>query len=283
MQRTKGVITMLLFLATLSIAMGKDAMASDLEIASEATQEIIEPFGGIKWDDNLVQLIVKLSAIKGIQHVRLSLNDAEADVRKVSKRGDLEKTLSDLMLKYNPRIFKDLKPTAENYSGENGAKRKYMRLTPKITASPIIISGVAFELKATFEIAPGLEVVNAEAVPIEKRGGHSFPLVISEVSLVSSSASLANSYQNIISMIETKYRKFDPETNLLMLHQNSSMEGNVSDIDGNTFHADISSNRANRIYRGAKCKSQLNEAYRKHLAAAEKKANAGKAEMGSGL
>lgn len=208
MQRIKSVITMVVFSATLSIAMG-DAMAGNREIAPEANQEIIEPFGGIKWNDSLVQLIVKLSAIKGIQHVRLHLNDAEADVRKVTKRGDLEKALSDLMLKYNPRIFKDLKPMTENYTGENGAKRKHMHLTPTITASPIIISGVAFELKATFENAPGLEVVNAEAVPIEKRGGHSFPVVISEVSLASSSASLTNSYQNIISMLESKYRKFD--------------------------------------------------------------------------
>lgn len=260
-----------------------DVKAEELDNSAVLTQEIIEPFGGIKWDDNLLQIIGKLSAIKGMQNISLHLSNASTDVRNVSTREDLEKTFSDLMLKYNPRIFKDLKPMAENYSGKDGASRKHLLLTPKITASPIVISGVAFELTVKFINTPGLEIVNAVAVPLEKRGGYSFPLVIREVSLASSSATLASSSKNIIKMIETKYRKYDPEENRLTVDQDTSMRGSVSDKNDNTLQIGISPRDAQLTYSSEKYQSQLVDAYQNHLAKAERKANAGKADMGSGL
>lgn len=281
-------LSRIFIMATVLCALGSHTMvdtvsADEVEFSSVATQEKIEPFGGIKWNDSLLQLIVKLSAITGIQHVRLHLGGVESDVRTVAKREDLEKILSDLMLKYNPRIFKDLKPMTENYTGKSGTKRKYMHLTPKITASPIIISSVAFELTATFDNAPGLEVVNVDAVPVEKRGGHSFPLVVSEITLASKAPGLKDRFQKITEIIETKYRKFDPEADRLFAKPDSGIEGTVADKDGNMLSVSMSPNEASLIYTGEKYRTQLGEAYRKHLAVADRKTNAGKADLESGL
>lgn len=279
-------ITCSFVMLMVSVVLGASFMrgnAMAAEVPSEGTQELIEPFGGIKWNDSLMQLIGKLSAIKGVNHIVLHLSNENVDVRNVAKKAELEKRLSGLMLKYNSRIFKDLQPMTEQYTGKSGAKRKYILLTPQITASPIVIDGVAFDLKVKFAYAPGLEVVSPDAVLIEKTGGHAFPLVISEVSLTSSAAGLASRYQNIANLIETKYRKFDPEAARLVLKPDSGISGSVYDDDGNALNVRISSREASFIYVSEKYQTQLAESYRKYLAEGELKANSGKADMGAGL
>lgn len=257
--------------------------AEDMENTAQKPQESIEPFGGIRWEDSLLQLIGKLRSIKGIQHIRLHFSDASVDVSKVAKREEMAVKFTELLLKYNPRLFADLQSITEAYVGPNGEKRKYMHLTPKVTAGPIVIAGVPFKLKISLSYEPGLEIVRTDARLIEKRGWYSFPLVISNISLDSTAASLSDKYNDIIQLVEDKYRKYDPESLFLFNQPGSGLDGKVFDTDGRILSVNITSHQASLYYVSDIYQVALREIYRKHLAKIEHKANAGKPDMGTGL
>lgn len=281
-------VTMSLIAAFCTVVKAENVIDNFEEItdipASKLTEDIIEPFGGIKWEDSLLQLINKLNAIKGIEKIQLHLNDADISVKGLSGQKELEKKLSELLAKYNPRIFKESSAALVNhYTGKDGAKLKYLLLVPKISVSPIVIAGVPFNVSVSFNAVSGLDVVSPEAVPIEKRGGYAFPLVISEIELKSSAAGVAANCREIIRLIEAKYRKFDPDSNLLISYPTLRLEGNISDKDGRTFSTTVNRDKAILNYISDAYQKQVSEAYRNYQAAGERKANSGKEEMGSRL
>lgn len=287
MQKRSLIICFVLFAFTTCCQLSWAESGQDgvQETAAKTPQEIFEPFGGIKWEDGLFQIVNKLKAFKGIESITLSLSGSDISLKNINNKNDLVKKLSELLDKYSPGYYKAGSIImAESYTGANGKTRKRVLSPPVLVASPIIIAGVPFSLKVNFEYAPGLEVSNFDVVPIETRAGYAFPLVITKTTLSSFSKTLADSGKNVIQVVESKYRKYDPENNFLRADDGSkSLQGGLYDKDRRGIWVSINPVNATISYSSVVYSKQLAETYRKFLAERESKNNAGKADMGAGI
>lgn len=273
------------FTACCQLSWAESDQGGAQETATTISQEIFEPFGGIKWEDGLFQLVSKLKTFNGIEAITFSLSDNDISLKNIKNKDELLKKLSELLDKYSPGYYKAGSIIlAESYTGANGKTRRRVLNPPVLIASPVMVAGVPFSLKVNFDYAPGLEVSNFEAVPIEKRGGYAFPLVITKITLDSFSETLVDSSKNVVQVVESKYRKYDPENNVLIFNDVSkSLEGGLFDKVGRGIWVSINPSNATISYSSEVYNKQLAEVYRTFLAERERKTNAGKTDMGAGI
>jgi hypothetical protein len=250
-----------------------------------SANEPISPFGGIEWTDSFVEVVKKINSMKP-NVITFGISE-QVDIKGIVDKKNLSKKVGISFEKEYPTLFDPERAARQSwalttYKDLNGKEKKYNAKQYTIFASPIIISGVPFELEAKFKTNSGLAVRNPEAVLSENKMGYTFPLVLKEVILRSKSPSLVDKAKNINDIIETKYKKYlNPEmSNKVLLGQQG---GAVGDSQGNIVRISPRTNNYVISYESEFYFDELSEEYRKHLSNLESGKFKSKQDMSSGL
>ena len=254
-------------------------------------QNLITPFGSLSWEDGFFDTVTKLNKMQGIEKIELVTNEEREDLKGINKE-DLNKLFSGLLENKFGNILnkKDdyrLKMIFDTYKDKNGADQKYTeRIKLTIEAYPILIASTPFKISLNFTRAEGLSVHQPDKVIIEKKWNTAFPLVLTDVSLLSESPSIADNYKKIDAIVEKKYRKYDP-TKIRMKLWGESLRGcvydNGSKATGSSLCVESDSSTYSLSYFSEIYIDKLSEIYRQHLGNLESNKIKGKQDMSSDL
>lgn len=255
-------------------------------------ENLITPFGNLAWNDGFFEAVIKVNEMQGTEKIEL-VADGERESLRGIKKDDLNKIFSGLLeKKFGYVLNKKNDPRAgmifETYKDKNGADQKYTeRINLSIEAYPILIADVPFKIILKFSRAEGLSVQHPDKVIIEKKWNTAFPLVLTNVTLVSNSPSIADNYKKIDAIVEKKYRKYDPNKDRMFV-SGDYLQGCVYDNEipleaSSSFCIKSDSSEYSLSYSSESYQKKLSEIYRQHLANLESNKTKGKKDMGSGL
>lgn len=250
-------------------------------------ENLITPFGSLAWNDGFFEAVIKVNEMQGTEKIELVADGERESLRGINK-DDLNKIFSGLLEKiFGYVLNKKNDPRAgmifETYKDKNGADQKYTeRINLSIETYPILIADVPFKIILNFSKAKGLSIQHPDKVIIEKKWNTAFPLVLTNVTLVSKSPSVADNYKKIDAIVEKKYRKFDPNKERIFVFADY-LQGCVYDNEASGFCVESNSSKYSLSYSSESYQKKLSEIYRQHLANLESNKTKGKKDMGSSL
>ncbi len=235
-------------------------------IASAGDGGLIQPFGGLSWEDGLEATVNKLNGMGGIEKIVLG-NGIYGHSENV--KGKTGNELRGLLIKNYGRFTEagdfanaDL-AKAKCYIDSKGAKIPFHECQPaEITVYPVVLCGVPFEMKLENIHSPGLAYRYPGRVIVADDGKsvYAISLVLRKVCLSSASPLLADKLKEIKAMIVGNFGKFRGG----LRDDGDSIWGKVSDANGTVVSVDIGKTNGLISYSSGHFNSQLDEEYRKH-------------------
>lgn len=234
-------------------------------------KQIISPFGDLDWEDNVINVIKKLSARKGIEKLKIEGAFGFADISLNGNDFDIKEKLSAMVKKVENRdIFYSYKDHAgDKLTLANKFTEDIYKGEVEVIASPIIISNVPFRITAKFLASMGYMERNKETLVVIKgnKGNYYLPYYLQEVVLSSQDfldqipSELLN---NIRDIIFDKYKMFLSEKcmeegKVYCKHYFEDKKGKSELVlrdTGNYFKI---------IYKNNFTGKELNKLYKKHL------------------
>ena len=130
-------------------------------IPENQQKEIIQPFGGFLWDDGLHDILEKINKLQGVETVK---DNAGGDLKQVRTEGDMYAWLNgnnftDFTTPVSPDLAKVPFELARLSHEDKSVKTS-------LTASPLNVSGIPFELSILFSFEHGFWFANPAKVPI---------------------------------------------------------------------------------------------------------------------
>ena len=261
---------------------------------------VIEPFGGLSWDDGLKDVVEKLLKIEGLETLNLEFTERHDIISlKSIKIADLPKKVAEGIVKRNdvysnPKdgrfiysYFMENAPShiLGKYKDKNYKDVVYYPHDMFIEASPIMINQVPFTLRIDFANLPPLGIDRPNKVFKDKLG-YAYALVPVLVVLESSSPTLINEHHKEIS--ENLKKKYGIEVPtvargafapLSMKYSSQAFKG-----DKDSFLSAAKFETSYTIkYESTHYKQPYIELYRKHLDDFEINKNKGKKDLKNGL
>lgn len=261
-----------------------------------AQEDSIKPFGGIEWEDGLLDVLAKLNKFDGIEKVNIMKAGEEGvdikgiiDSKKIApKLTDVIRQWNEIYLNPNDHRVKSA-PNIMTYLDLKGREKKFIAGGLEIEAYPILIKNVPFKIKIGFTNAVGLAIHSPDKILTESKGIYTFPLIVKDVYLYSSSPTLADNYKEINNVLKSKYKKFDTFTN------DAGKEMDLEDFNidrrgdgavkykGIRLDVNAGESEYTILYTGGEFEKKLAEIYRKHLSTLESQKTKGKKDSASGL
>lgn len=256
--------------------------------SSYAEEDRIDPFGNFKWTDNFVEVITKLWEFNGIEQIKIRYNGQSIDITKISDEQEISSILSELIVSTNsywlkPQGRSHLEAIAIKYVDKNNEKKICLQSDMRIQSGPIMISGVPYNIIATFIPMPGLAIVSPEKVLSEKQFSLTFPFALQQIKLKSQSSLLLENFQKINNILLNKYKPFD-QNGFMEIHRTSGkLQGGGIDAYGNSIGIESDGYVSSITYSSGYYLNELNDAYNKHIMDLENKKHSGKQDMSSEL
>lgn len=198
--------------------------------------EMIQPFGEIKWEDTIDVIVEKLIKLN-ITNINLGGPRQPTD-NNISNKSDLLKML-------------DINSDMSN-SIIGGPPKVYHIAT--INASPVMIKGVPYEIRLDFTNVPGLSMLLGNKVPSSGKLIYEYVLYGMHISNMSNIAS--NEAKNTIhSNISSKYSKFKMKSSGVK----QVIDEKYVDRFGNELTVYINGSSTGINYRGTYAKAVENE------------------------
>ena len=173
----------------------------------------MQPFGGILWTDDFIEVAEKVKKM-GVESLAIKISRDTMPIKGDINKKNISNLIGKVLEKHSPKHFKKewknrVAYTLGKYKDQNGNTKLVVNKNYSIIASPIIISGVPFEIEIVFSPAYGLVVDKKDSILVEPKMGYTFPLIISDIILSSESAVLATKYKDINKIIQKKYSGYD--------------------------------------------------------------------------
>lgn len=275
-------------LSSFSYAASKNKASSESKSNKISTEDIL-PFGGLTWDDSIIEAVGKVKQISGLESFVLAssleydmapinLKDKNSNEEIInaalSKHGPNEETYMEQAYDKNVFIFNAKGEKVFIYEGSNNF---YLN----VFAKPVVIAGIPFNMKVSFEKYPGVAIKNPDKALFFTHKGINFviPYLVSIVELTTRSPILADKSSELVKLINDKYSKYDGK----FQKNGSTMFGTVKDGKGNKFTLMLNKGSASITYKSENNAKLYKELYRKYHAELEQKQNNGKKDLGSQL
>lgn len=268
--RLSLVITVLTFFLTSFAFAGEDA---------------IKPFGGIEWEDGLLDVLAKLNKFDGIEEIKImKKGEKGVDIKGAIDPKGIAVKMTDVVSQWN-KIYMNTpndhriksSPQIVTYVDSNGKEVKCFNVYFTIKTNPILIKNVPFKMEIEFSNAVGLIIHSPDKVITESKGIYTFPLIIKTVTLSSSSPALADHYQEINDTLKSKYKTFNKDFDIDRFKEDSIYNNGVSlNVVAKKSVYSIS-------YTSENFAKKLKETYREHLSTLESEKMKGKKDSSSGL
>jgi len=256
--------------------------------SSAFAENIVQPFGKFTWEDGLVDVLLKTNDIKGIEKVTLEIGMDQVDITGIRTEAELvQKLIKESEAKDDSGFDKLPTLKGENLRLEacKGIDKKVLYINISLTANPVIIAGIPFQMTVAFANADGLLVKSQEkALKLtgENSGDYYLPLVITGVFLESTSTTLPENFPKLKEIVKNKYGGF---SNASGYDDKDSFKLEVRDKDQRQFRmigSFFSSKRiCNIFYQSNAYVNQLKEIYRNYLNRMETEKLKGKEDMSS--
>jgi len=250
---------------------------------------VIEPFGGLTWQDGFADGFQKIKGMAGIQSITVKISgevaalSLSADVTILSETIKKSKAFSRYEIgEERHQNNRDL--DYKEYFDVKGVKRRYPFLSfqeVSIIAEPILIAGIPYTLTAIFKNEPGFGLAYpAKIFPLTSCD---FPLVLRRVKLTTKSPGLKEHVKDINKLVYSKFAGY-------MLDGDASIYNATGVFVGRDEQGGCSitynSHDGSIEY---KCEEhngetdRLSELYRKHIANLESQQFKNAPDMKSGL
>lgn len=182
-----------------------------------AESTIIQPFGGLNWNDSFFDVIKKVNKIEGVKKVYIDFDDGtddeyESHIGNVNYNAyagsvDITNVTSDIIIKNKfVELEKQLQnPNIIEYINRQGKILKYPKLSLNIHAEPFIIEGIPYRLIVCFKQEPGLALERNQYVINDN------PIYFDQVKLILNGSDLKIKYpqnqcEKIRTILENKYK-----------------------------------------------------------------------------
>ena len=256
---------------------------------SAFAEDIVQPFGKFAWEDGLLDVLTKTNEIKGIAQITLKIGIDQADITGIHTGEDLvQKLIKESKAKDESGFDKlsALKSENLNLKTCKGIDKKVSHFNNvSLTANPVIIAGIPFQMTVAFANSDGLLVKSQEKalrMTGEKSGDYYLPLVITGVYLESTSPALPDNFPKLKEIVKKKYGGFNDASGY---DSEDGFKLEVKDKDRRQFRMTgsfFSSKRKCRIsYQSNAYTNQLKEVYRNYLKRMESEKLKGKEDMSS--
>jgi hypothetical protein len=259
---------------------------------TQPTLKPIEPFGGLKWDDGVVQTIKKVNQMEGIEIFSVvRKQNSKVSLKGLVDDSEIIKTLTAL-------VYFDIMEQG-SYKDKDGARHPLAVGIDELAAEPIYLKDRPFRMTLSFVSSPGFAIANPNAVfscilkkpdllaagiP-EKEVPASCSFALINVTLSSASPLQSDKIQELTQSLRDKYKAYNTladsgqgEANGELAFQDSS--GNVirsgwtSLADGNGSTLSINYSHST---------NQLDQLYKAHLSDLENKASSKKPDQSDEL
>lgn len=256
---------------------------------SAFAEDIVQPFGKFAWEDGLLDVLTKTNEIKGIAQITLKIGIDQADITGIHTGEDLvQKLIKESKAKDESGFDKlsALKSENLNLKTCKGIDKKVSHFNNvSLTANPVIIAGIPFQMTVAFANSDGLLVKSQEKalrMTGEKSGDYYLPLVITGVYLESTSPALPDNFPKLKEIVKKKYGGFNDASGY---DSEDGFKLEVKDKDRRQFRMTssfFSSKHKCRIsYQSNAYTNQLKEVYRNYLKRMESEKLKGKEDMSS--
>ncbi len=257
------------------------ADANPQKPVTQPALKAIEPFGGLKWADGIVQTIKKINQMDGIEKLSVGTSRKPgASLKGLVNDSEIVSALAGLV---HYDIFKK-----GSYKDKDGVEHPLALGIENFTAEPIYLKGSPFRMTLNFVSSPGFAIAYPEAV---------FPVVVKKVDskapgfpeteikascsfalknfdLSSTAPMQSDKIQEIIKSLKDKYKDYNAATDY---GQGQAVGGLVlQDTSGSTLRADwqpsTEGNGSTLSITYSRSKDQWDQLYQSHLSDLEKKA-----------
>jgi hypothetical protein len=245
-------------------AAGADSPKGDPSATLEG-KGLIQPYGGLSWEDGHEGVVHKLNGIGGVEKIVLGNGIYE---HSENVKGRIGKELRDSLVKSygrftdegnfaNPELSR-----AKFFIDGRGEKVPFHECQPaEITVSPVVLGGVPFEMRLEYVYSPGLVVLYPGRVILANDGrqDYAIAMVLRRVSMSTSSPLLADRLNDIKTMIVGAYGRFKGG----LSHDGDSVWGKVGDAAGTIMTVDIGKTTGFISWSSGAFGARLDEAIRK--------------------
>jgi len=268
---------------------------------SMSSKKSIQPFSDLLWTDGLEEIIFKLKKFDGLTELDIRIRGNRKKKSKsllyVENTADISRVLNTITKEHNSKIFKKSfrgkeQIVVKDYYDSSHKIAQMPNFDYYIHASPIILSGIAFDLYINLNLEPGFGLEYPQKTIIEKEKHYHFPFVASMVSLSAKPDFIdENRCIKISNSLYEKYKFLDKQQShsisfLKKPPANKCYWGDsIYDYKGNRFYVDaktysysISYDNANTSnYQGQKF--NYYKIYQKHISTLQINKNSSRKDM----
>ncbi len=266
----KPMLGIILFLlaANIGYAGSPESPKSGRVATGDERTGLIQPFGGLSWEDGLEAAINHLNGMGGVEKIVLG-NGIYGHSENIKGKSGNE--LRALLIKSYGRFTEDgdfANPDlskAKCYIDSKGSKIPFHECQPaEITVFPVTICDVPFEMKLEYVYSPGLAYQYPGRVIAANDGknDYSISLVLRKVNLSGLSPISAAKLNEIKKMILGNYAGFRGG----LRDDVDSIWGKVADSHGTIFSVDVGKTGGFISYSSGYFDARLDEEYRTHRA-----------------
>lgn len=176
-------------------------------------QNRISPFANLEWEDSIDNVNKKLQNMEGIEKIALVFRANHRVRIPLDSKSNMGTAISALFRKSKKGMLLNandsrVKNLLRKFLDHQGQEENYIPNAFQIIASPIVISGVPYELQATFSVNHGVAVVRPDNVIVANNGNYFYALTLIRVELVSNAPGIKESTKAIRAALKSKYKKF---------------------------------------------------------------------------
>jgi hypothetical protein len=187
----------------------------------------IEPFGGIRWNDRIQDVLARMEGLSDGRKAEVSLvfHDRVSPVPFGSRMlapghgPALEEAISAITRDYLDRIETNRKGGDDRlYRAFNlhvlgmlfdksGVRKGFLDAEIRLTVRQVMLSGVPFEMTAVFQANPGAGLTERYVIPASGTK-YVLPVVLTQVTLTAKSAAAHRKYPEIEASLARRYEGF---------------------------------------------------------------------------
>lgn len=257
-----------------------------------SANDIIQPFGKLEWEDSISDVLVKIHDVKGVESVKIQIGMDTIDITGIQNSKELAQKLKKESNAKDEHGFAKLAALQGHnlrLSTLEGIDKRILAsgIPISLSAKPILVAAIPFEMTITFTSSIGLLVKSPEKalkLTSSKHGDYYVPIVMNGVGLHSESSNLSENIGKLKEIVKNKYKVFGK---IVKQEDEDTFRYEAKDKDRRTFEMIgnlMSGRRLCRISYISKVYSkQLDEVYRKHLSQLESDKHKDKQDMSSGI
>ena len=235
---------------------------------------VINPFGGMKWDDDLFVVIEKLNKIEGVEtfNSQMGLVLGTFDLTKVKTREDLKNTFIKAYMqgkernsKFPNKVYKIQNVPAFNAEGEEIRILRYD--TIEMVLEPVVISGIPFQMIIRCNGARGLGAKNIDKLLLIDLDVYA-SFILDEVILSSDSPLISTKQMELYDLFSKHYKKYydsyiqkKPLLDM-SVWRNGEINHTCDDGKGASVSVLLNSNRCSLKFKNVSYADELEKAYR---------------------